>query len=73
LARTDFRDYTSKLYEIISASESDRDWEVERAFYHPDARLVRTGFNDGGSSFAKVMSFNERTGLSISELDWSVE
>ncbi len=59
LSRSDFRDYTSKLYEIVSTPGSDRDWEAERPLYHPDARLVRTGLNDDGSSFAKVMSLDE--------------
>lgn len=59
MSRTDFRDFTSKLYEIVSTPGPDRDWEAERALYHPDARLVRTGLNNDGSSFAKVMSFDE--------------
>lgn len=59
LPRTDFRDFTSKLYEIVSTSGPNKDWESERALYHPDARLVRTGLNEDGSSFAKVMSLDE--------------
>ena len=59
MSRTDFRDYTNKLYEIISTPGPGRDWKSERALYHPDARLVRTGLNDDGSSFAKVMSIDE--------------
>ncbi len=59
LSRSDFRDYTSKLYEIVSTPGPNRDWESERALYHQDARLVRTGLNEDGSSFAKVMSLDE--------------
>lgn len=59
LSRTDFRDFTSKLYEIVSTPGPARDWEAERNLYHPDARLVRTGLNEDGSSFAKVMSLDE--------------
>lgn len=59
LSRSDFRDYTNKLYDIVSAPEGSRDWEAERALYHPDARLVRTGLNEDGTSFAKVMSLDE--------------
>lgn len=59
LSRSDFRDYTSKLYEIISTPWPNRDWQSERELYHPDARLVRTGLNEDGSSFAKVMSLDE--------------
>jgi hypothetical protein len=59
LSRSDFRDYTNKLYDIVSSPEGSRDWEAERSLYHPDARLVRTGLNEDGSSFAKVMSLDE--------------
>jgi len=59
LTRSDFRDYTSKLYKIVSTTRQNRDWESERALYHPDARLVRTGMNEDGSAFAKVMSLDE--------------
>ena len=59
LPRSDFRDYTRKLYEIISTPGPCRDRESERALYHRDARLVRTGLNEDGSSFAKVMSLDE--------------
>lgn len=59
MTRTDFRDYTNKLYEVISAPEGSRDWEAERELCHPEVRLVRTGLNEDGSSFAKVMSLDE--------------
>ncbi len=59
MPRTDFRDYTRKLYEIVSTAGPNRDWEAERALYHPAARLVRTGLNEDGSSFAEVMSLDE--------------
>jgi hypothetical protein len=59
LTRSDFRDYTRKLYKIVSTTGQSRDWESERALFHPDARLVRTGVHEDGSVFAKVMSFDE--------------
>ena len=59
MSRTDFRDYTRKLYEIVSTPGPNKDWEAERAHYHPAARLVRTGLNEDGSSFAEVMSLDE--------------
>ena len=50
LTRSDFRDYTSKLYEIISTNGQSRDWESECALYHPGSKLVRAGLNEDGSS-----------------------
>ena len=57
--RTDFRDYTRILYEIISAPAGKRDWDSERQLFHPDARLVRTGLNPDGTPFALAMSVDE--------------
>ena len=59
MSRSDFRDYTSKLYKLISAPGPKKGRESIRVLYHPDAGLVRTGLNEDGSSFAKVMSFDE--------------
>ena len=59
LSRSGFQDYTGKLYKVISAPGPNKDWESIRALYHVNARLVRTGINEDGSVFAKVMSFDE--------------
>jgi len=48
LTRSDFWDYTSKLYEIISTTEQSRDWESERTLYHPSSKLVSAGLNVNG-------------------------
>jgi hypothetical protein len=56
--RTDFRDTTRALYEVVSAPSGQRDWASIRGHYHPDARLVRTGLHPDGSAFALVMSFD---------------
>jgi hypothetical protein len=56
--KTDFRDMTRALYRVVSAPPGQRDWESIRHYYHPDARLVRTGLQTDGSPFAKVMSFD---------------
>ena len=56
--RTDFRDMTRALYEVVSAPPGRRDWISIRHYYHPDARLVRTGLNPDGSPFALVMSLD---------------
>ncbi len=57
-AQTDFRDLTRALYRVVSSPRGQRDWESVRRYYHPDARLVRTGLNADGTVFARVMSIN---------------
>jgi hypothetical protein len=58
MATTDFKDMTRALYEVVSAPAGRRDWSSIKRYYHPDARLVRTGLNPGGSPFALVMSLD---------------
>jgi len=52
----DFRDMTATLYRAVSAPAGQRDWDAVRRYYHPDARLVRTGLNPDGTPFTRVMS-----------------
>ena len=54
----DFRDMTRALYRAVSAPPGERDWQSVRDYYHPEARLVRTGINPDGSPFARVMSLD---------------
>lgn len=54
---TDFKDLTAALYRVVSAGPG-RDWDAVRHYYHPDARLVRTGLNPDGTPFALVMSLD---------------
>lgn len=56
---TDFREMTAALYAVVSAAPGDRDWNGIRHYYHPDARLVRTGVDAADTPFAKVMAFDE--------------
>jgi hypothetical protein len=55
---TDFRELTHALYRVVSAPPGQRDWNAIRDYYHPEARLVRTGLNPDGSPFALVMSLD---------------
>lgn len=57
--RADFRDYTKLLYEVVSTPSGQRDWHAAAALFHPDARMVRTGIDEAGEAFAKVMSVAE--------------
>lgn len=54
----DFRDMTQTLYRAVSAAPGQRDWNAVRHYYHPEARLVRTGIDPDGSTFARVMSLD---------------
>ena len=58
----DFRHMTEALYRVVSAPPGRRDWDAVRHYYHPEARLVRTGLNPDGSSFALVMSLDAYIG-----------
>ena len=57
--RSDFRDVTAALYAVVSSPAGERDWDGIRDWYHPDARLVRTGIDDNGEVFARAMSFDD--------------
>ncbi len=58
-AKHDFREMTRTLYRVVSSPPGERDWDAVRRYYHPDARLVRTGLDPDGSVFARVMSIGE--------------
>lgn len=56
--KTDFRELTRALYRVVSAAPGQRDWDGIRHYYHPEARLVRTGVNPDGSPFVSVFSLD---------------
>ena len=56
--KIDFREMTRALYRVVSALPGERDWDAIRHYYHPQARLVRTGVNPDGSPFVSVFSFD---------------
>lgn len=56
--KIDFRELTQALYRVVSAPPAQRDWDAVRPFYHPQARLVRTGVNPDGSPFVRVFSLD---------------
>ena len=58
MARTDFRELTRALYEVVSAPPEQRNWDAIRHYYHPEARLVRTGLNPDGTPFVSVFTLN---------------
>jgi hypothetical protein len=56
--KVDFRAMTQALYRVVSARPAERNWDAVRAFYHPQARLVRTGVNPDGTPFVSVFSLD---------------
>jgi hypothetical protein len=56
--RTDFRELTRALYRVVSAAPAERNWEAVRDYYHPEARLVRTGVNPDGTPFVRVFTLD---------------
>lgn len=56
--KTDFRELTRELYRVVSAAPAQRNWGAVRDFYHPEARLVRTGVNPDGSPFVQVFTLD---------------
>ena len=48
------------LYAIVSGPAGRSiDWDRERTMYHPTARLMRTGVEDDGRPWIKVMSVDD--------------
>jgi uncharacterized protein DUF4440 len=56
--KIDFRELTQALYRVVSAAPEQRDWDAIRHYYHPEARLVRTGVNPDGAPFVSVFSLD---------------
>ena len=48
-----------EFYAIISGPAGPRDWSRERAILHPQARLMRTGVDEAGRPWIRVMSLDE--------------
>lgn len=56
--KTDFRELTRALYRVVSAPVEEREWDAIRHYYHPEARLVRTGVNPDGTPFVSVFTLD---------------
>lgn len=48
-----------EMYAIISGPAGPRDWSRQRAIFHPDARQVRTGVDELGVPWMKIMALDE--------------
>ena len=43
---------------MVSAAPGERNWDAIRHYYHPEARLVRTGLNADGTPFVSVFTLD---------------
>ena len=48
-----------EIYAMISGPAGPRDWSRQTAIFHPDARQMRTGVDEGGGPWIKIMSLDE--------------
>ena len=48
-----------EMYAMISGPAGPRDWSRQRAVFHPDARRMRTGVDEHGEPWIKIMSLDE--------------
>lgn len=49
----------NELYVTISGPAGTRDWSREREIFHPEAQLMRTGVDEGGRPWIRVMSVDD--------------
>ena len=52
-------DVLDALYATLSGPAGDRDWALRSEFFHPDAKHIRTGVDENGVSWLKIMSLEE--------------
>jgi hypothetical protein len=48
-----------EMYAMISGPAGPRDWARQAAIFHPEARQMRTGLDDSGKVWIKIMSLDE--------------
>ena len=49
----------SAMYAMISGPAGPRDWSVQERIFHPQARQMRTGVDQDGKPWIKIMSLEE--------------
>jgi hypothetical protein len=47
------------MYAMISGPAGPRDWSRQRYIFHPEARQMRTGVDENGKPWIKIMSLDE--------------
>ena len=52
-------DVLDSLYATLSGPPGERDWSTRHEFFHPDARMIRTGVDENGVPWLKIMTLDE--------------
>jgi hypothetical protein len=47
------------MYAMVSGPAGPRDWTLQKAIFHPDARQMRTGVGGRGEPWVKIMGLND--------------
>jgi hypothetical protein len=53
---TRIEDVIAAIYSSLSGPAGGRDWSEHEEIFHPDARLMRTGVDENGVSWIKIMT-----------------
>lgn len=56
---TDVGSVVAALYTALSGPAGARDWSLQDQAFHPQARLVRTGVDEFGTPWLKLMNLQE--------------
>jgi hypothetical protein len=48
-----------EMYAMISGPAGPRDWSRQTPIFHPEARQMRTGLDESGEAWLKIMSLDE--------------
>lgn len=56
---TDIGSVVDAMYAMISGPAGPRDWARQREIFHPEARQMRTGVDEGGAPWIKIMTLEQ--------------
>jgi hypothetical protein len=56
---TDIGAVITAMYAMISGPAGPRDWALQKEVFHPEARQMRTGVDEGGASWIRIMGLDD--------------
>ena len=59
LDATELSAVVDAMYAMVSGPAGPRDWTMQEAIFHPDARQMRTGTDVGGRAWIKIMTLDD--------------